>query len=143
MGLTITIEIPVKQFAKSADLAQKEIQTRLVAGVNAILDLIEATQIHKYTAAGEPDQPTGSTYVRTFTLRRSSRKEIKRRRLPIIQGLWSSDLNEAPYNKYVIGPLNEQAPIHRDRWKSIEEVVTEVEEKAPQIVEDKLNESRI
>lgn len=143
MGISIEILVIPSKFSELIGVAEKEIQSRLVAGTNAIMDFIEGAQIKRYTATGEPEKPTGSTYERTFTLRDSSRKVIKRRTKRIVIGLWSSDIREAPYNKYVIGPRNEQALVHRDRWKSIEEVVIEADARAPMIVEEKLNEGRI
>ncbi len=143
MTVTIEVGINIGQFQKSTNLAQKEIIRRLVSATDKILDLIEATQIKKYTSAGEPDRPTGSKYERTFTLRDSSKKKITSRRLPEVEGLWWSEMHEAPYNKYVIGPRSEQAPVHRDRWKSIEEVVIEVDARASQIIREELNEGRI
>ena len=85
-----------------------------VKGVNAGLDILEGTQVGSYTSSGRPAQPSGSTYNRTFTLQKSSKKKRARVSNLKIKGVWLSDGSIAPYNVFVIG--KRQARIHTGRW---------------------------
>lgn len=61
-----------------------------------------------------PPPPSGSTYVRTGTLRNSWHREIEGRGLEI-RGIVGSNENVAPYNRWVQDE-ERQAPVHRGRW---------------------------
>jgi len=88
-----------------------------------MLDEIELTQIHAYTSGGMPAKPGGSTYKRTFKLRASSKRRVKKVTFRTIQAAWFTDLDYAPY---VLGSKSEQAEVHQGRWKSTEEVADSV-----------------
>lgn len=114
----------------------------LEAGLNETVDellrLVELAQIHKYTSSNFPALPGGSRYRRTFDLRDASQTERTGDKLPDISGVWSVDEGKARYGKFVLGTRQEQAPIHRGRWKSRDEVEQEIQEKVSEIVEEKL-----
>lgn len=118
---------------------EKRIERALIESVKQILDLIEDTQIHKYTSTSNPALPAGSRYNRTFVLRASSRKKLTKTTLPVIQGQWRAI---APYAADVLGSRAQQEPIFQNRWKSTEDVEAEVEPKAEKIVEQELENIR-
>lgn len=114
---------------------KREIEKALVEAGKKILDLIEDTQIHKYTLTSNPSLPSGSRYERTFTLRQSSRKKMTRVTLPTIRGTWRAI---APYAADVLGSRAQQTPMFASRWKSTEDVEAEVQPKAERIIKIEL-----
>ena len=102
-----------------------------------LLDEVELTQIHGYVSDGNPSQPGGSTYKRTFTLRKSSKRKIGRVTFKNIPAQWSTDLDYAPF---VLGSKDQQAGIHIGRWKSTEEVATSVNKKIDDIYSESWHE---
>ena len=70
-----------------------------------------------------PPQRTGSSYVRTGTLRRSWSREIDGNGLTM-RGIVGSNENMAPYNRYV-QDADRQAAIHQGRWtNTVQDVVS-------------------
>ena len=61
-----------------------------------------------------PPQRTGSSYVRTGTLRRSWSRDIDGQGLAM-RGIVGSNENMAPYNRLVQSEAD-QATVHRGRW---------------------------
>lgn len=110
---------------------KRDIEQALVEAGKKILDLIEDTQIHKYTLTSNPALPAGSRYERTFALRQSSRKKMTKVTLPTIRGRWSAT---APYAADVLGSRAQQTPMFASRWKSTEDVEVEVRPKAEKVV---------
>lgn len=105
----------------------------LVEALGGILEAIEQAQILSYTASSNPGK---LDYERTFTLRDASRKRTTRTTLPHISGEWYADEGVADYAEYVIGAEEDQAEIHQGRWKSLEDVVAEVEQEAGSIIKE-------
>jgi len=99
------------------DAMEKSARTSHVKTLNQI------TRIMTYTLSGNPHQPSGSTYRRTFALSRSYKFEILRNRWPVITSQWKA---VAKHAKYVIGKLKQQARIHRNRWRDLETLTKEV-----------------
>lgn len=114
---------------------KREIEKALVEAGKKILDLIEDTQIHRYTLTSNPSLPSGSRYERTFTLRQSSRKRMTKVTLPTIRGRWSAT---ARYAADVLGSRAQQTPMFSSRWKSTEDVEDAVGPKAEKIVMQEL-----
>ncbi len=110
---------------------KRDIEQALVEAGKKALDLIEDTQIHKYTLTSNPALPAGSRYERTFTLRRSSRKKMTKVTLPTIRGRWSAVAHHAAD---VLGSRAQQTPMFASRWKSTEDVEAEVQPKAEKVV---------
>ena len=135
-----TVEINVNQLDINNAAREEElrIERNLNNAVDLILDEIEAAQIGSYGANSNPTKPPGSTYIRTFDLQHASKKQRTRRILPEISGEWSVDETKVRYGDYVLGTRSQQARIHRDRWKSRNEVEAEVKEKAPGIIQEEL-----
>lgn len=70
-----------------------------------------------------PPQRTGSSYVRTGTLRRSWSREIQGDGLAL-RGIVGSNENMAPYNREV-QDADRQAPIHHGLWtNTVQNVVS-------------------
>ena len=70
-----------------------------------------------------PPQRTGSSYVRTGTLRRSWSREIDGQGLAM-RGIVGSNENMAPYNRFV-QDQDRQAAVHRGRWtNTVQDVVS-------------------
>ncbi|MCK5062283.1 hypothetical protein KAR28_07095, partial [Candidatus Parcubacteria bacterium] len=104
------------------------------------LDVVEdSTLITQYTQTSKPSKPTGSTYIRTFRLQRSSRKQITRNKLPI-EGTWEA---KTRYASYVIGLAGEQAAIHVGRWPVLELALNNANVKAPQIFNEEMSKEKI
>lgn len=115
---------------------ERRLEAQLVAGVEAVLDFAGTVQAESYTSTGNPAQPAGSTYTRTFALARSSEKKMTSKTLPIISGVWRANPAVARHAELVIGPRSQQAGIHRGRWKSEEDIEAEVGRAAPGIIQD-------
>ena len=70
-----------------------------------------------------PTQRTGSSYVRTGTLRRSWSRDIDGQGLAM-RGIVGSNENMAPYNR-LVQDADRQAPIHHGLWtNTIQSVVS-------------------
>lgn len=70
-----------------------------------------------------PPQRTGSSYVRTGTLRRSWSRDIQGNGLAM-RGIVGSNENMAPYNR-VVQDADRQAPIHQGLWtNTVQNVVS-------------------
>jgi hypothetical protein len=70
-----------------------------------------------------PTQRTGSSYVRTGTLRRSWSRDIDGQGLAM-RGIVGSNENMAPYNR-LVQDADRQAPIHHGLWtNTIQNVVS-------------------
>ena len=139
MSVDFTYQIPEAEIQAVILRKEKSIEDNLNTAVDKTLDLVENSQIKASTAGGNPTRPSGSTYVRTFTLQQASEKERTGTRLPDISGVWRANEGKARYAPYVIGSRAEQADVHRGRWKALEDVIAEVEEKAPGIIREQLN----
>lgn len=127
---------------RAADDVRATIEKRIEVGLDKAMDrLLEQTeqaQVLTYTRTAHPTPPPGSTYERTFTLRRASKKRRPGRTLRNMVGEWYIDESIADYGPYVIGSEAEQAEIHRGRWKGTEDVEQELEQAAPAIIEEEL-----
>lgn len=77
-----------------------------------------------------PTQRTGSSYVRTGTLRRSWSRELQGDGLAL-RGIVGSNANMAPYNR-VVQDADQQAEIHRGRWTNTVQNVVERNERTIQ-----------
>jgi hypothetical protein len=121
------IEVEVEIDPKSAKKLQKksirEIERATVGTVNRLTARAEdATQITQYTQTARPNKPTGSDYMRTFQLQRSSERRIIRDTLPV-EGIWEA---KTQYASMVIGLAAQQAPIHAGRWPALELAINQV-----------------
>ena len=121
------IEVEVEIDPKSAKKLQKqsirEIERATVGTVNRLTARAEdATLITQYTQAARPNKPTGSDYIRTFRLQRSSERRIIRDTLPVA-GIWEA---KTQYASLVIGLAADQAPIHAGRWPALELAINQV-----------------
>lgn len=131
-GVIVTYEIPEGQIRAITQAEAQALEKELNEATDELLKLI--AQAHFYTATGNPSQPAGSTYNRTFDLRDAGETKIISSRLPVISGQWQVNESKARYARYVIGSRADQAAIHQGRWKSLEEVTQEINEKAPDVV---------
>ena len=134
MYYDLDISVGLEEAFVVIDSVSDEVVEVLSESVDDLLGLVEETQIHKYTQEQYPSKPSGSTYVRTFTLRSSSRKH----RTGPMSGEWYADTEQAPYAPDVIGTLSEQADIHRGRWLATEQVEAVVIDKAPAVIAARL-----
>jgi hypothetical protein len=132
MALGLTVEI-TPEFETITEEIEKRFKKTHQGVTKDLLDEIELTQIQSYLSGSMPAPPPGSTYKRTFTLRGSSRRKVKRVTSRVIDAEWFTNLDYAPF---VIGELADQAKVHQGRWKSLEEVVKKVEGKIPDIYEE-------
>jgi len=85
----------------------------------------KALMLLQGAAADYPPEPPGSTYRRTGTLGRlwtSAKRVVEQERSgAFVVGRVD---NAAPYGPYVQDP-QEQAPVHRGRWKTTDQIVRE------------------
>jgi len=121
------IDVDIEIDPKSAKKLQKQfaggIWAATLATIKRLLKRAEdATLITQYTQTARPAKPTGSDYIRTFKLQRSSERRIVHRPLPV-EGLWEAKIR---YASQVIGLAADQAPIHAGRWPSLELAIREV-----------------
>lgn len=108
--------------------------------VGRLLDVIEdSTLIRQYTQTAKPAKPTGSDYIRTFRLQRSSQKKITRDKLPV-SGTWEA---KTEYASMVIGFAAQQAPIHAGRWPVLELAIGNANRSASPIFDEEMNKERI
>lgn len=140
MTVVITYEVPLNQVRAEIEAHERRIEAALNEARDDILKFIENDQIKAYTATGNPPRPPGSDYQRTFTLQRASETVVTGSKLPDISGEWRVNESIAPYGPYVVGTRQEQAKIHRNRWKSRGQIEAEAKEAAPAIIERRLNE---
>jgi hypothetical protein len=122
-GVIVTYEIPEAQIRAITQAETDKLEKDLNTANEELLKLV--TQAHFYTATGNPSRPAGSEYQRTFNLRDAGE---------IVGDTWRVNESVARYARYVIGSRADQATIHRGRWKSLEEVTQDINEKAPGIV---------
>ena len=120
-------------------MIDRRLTDALNRGMDKILDTVELIQAHKYLSDALPQRPSGSTYKRTFRLRRASRKQRTGYSLDNIGGIWYVDEGAADYAPEVIGPRAEQKPIHRGRWLSLEEIAEQAERLAPGILQEEID----
>lgn len=105
-----------------------------------LLDVVEdTTLIRQYTQTAKPAKPTGSDYIRTFRLQRSSDKQITRDKLPV-EGSWEA---KTEYASFVIGLDAQQAPIHSGRWPVLELAIGNVNRQAPPIFDEEMSKEKI
>lgn len=133
-GIIVTYEIPENQVRTVIQDEMRGIERGLNEAVDELLQMTAQAQALSYTATANPAPPSGSTYRRTFDLREASETQKLSSRLPVVSGEWIANEAKARYAKYVIGSLADQARIHQGRWKSLEEVTQEINEKAPDVV---------
>lgn len=88
------------------------------------LDVTENAQILAYGQNSSPPKPAGSTYTRTFKLRASSKRKIRNVSSTGFTAEWFTNLSYAPF---VLGTVSQQVPLHRGRWKSVENVIAIVD----------------
>ncbi len=119
-GLEINLRI-TPPFSELAEDIQDAILEGSRKGVDSSLDIIAGTQVESYTKTSRPKQPTGSTYNRTFLLKKSSKKRKAKITNQRVKGVWLSDGSIAPYNIYVLSS-DKQAAIHAGRWMTDEEL---------------------
>lgn len=100
----------------------------------------EATLIRQYTQTSKPAKPSGSTYIRTFRMQRSSKKTMLRASGPVIEGQWEA---KTKYASYVIGPAAEQAAIHSGRWPVLELAVNNANQQAAPIFDEEMRKENI
>ncbi len=108
--------------------------------VNRLLNVVEdTTLIRQYTQTAKPAKPTGSDYIRTFRLQRSSEKKITRAKLPV-EGSWEA---KTEYASMVIGLAAQQAPIHMGRWPVLELAIGNVNRLASPIFDEEMSKEKI
>lgn len=139
MSVIVVYGIPLDQVDAVLQRGKADTEARLVEARDKILDFIEQYQIKSYTANSNPALPPGSNYQRTFNLAGASEIEKISGKLPNISGVWRVDENRADYAEHVLGTRQQQAKIHRGRWKSLEEVERAAQEKGSQIVQEQLS----
>lgn len=136
MPVLITYEIPFSQVEAEIKAGRLIIEGQLNEIVDDILKYIN--ELQTYTGNSNPTRPSGSTYVRTFTLLNASETERTSTKLPNVSGEWRVNLGQARYGEYVRGTRQQQAPIHRGRWRDKDEVEKMAQEKANQIAQEHL-----
>ena len=105
-----------------------------------LLDIVEdTTLIRQYTQTAKPSKPTGSDYIRTFRLQRSSEKQITRDKLPV-EGSWEAKTESA---SFVIGLAAQQAPIHTGRWPVLELAIGNANRLASPIFDEEMSKEKI
>lgn len=136
MPVVISYEVPLGQVEAEIEAGEREIEARLNEIVDDTLKYIE--EVQTYTSGGNPPPPPGSRYQRTFTLLNAGETERTGSKLPDISGEWRVNLGKARYGEYVRGTRQEQAPIHRGRWRDRDEVERLAQDKATQIAQEKV-----
>lgn len=138
-GLNVEIIVDqsdVKQIEKIPGQTERA-SLRMVA---RLLDVVEdTTLIRQYTQTSKPAKPTGSDYIRTFRLQRSSLKQIVRSTLPIL-GSWEA---KTEYASMVIGLAAQQAPIHMGRWPVLELAIGNANKSASPIFDEEMAKEKI
>ena len=137
----LDIQIIVNQNdVKQLEKIPGQTQNAAVRTTARLLDIVEdATLITQYTQTSKPSKPTGSTYVRTFRLQRSSQKRITRDKLPV-EGTWEA---KTKYASYVIGLAGQQAAIHSGRWPALELALNNANVKASPIFDEEMSKEKI
>ena len=127
--MDIRLNVDVAAVTNGPDVMSSEMVKAAQTTVNYGLNEIEQAQILRYTSISRPSRPPGSTYIRTFKLRRSSRKRKAAKMAFSVEGTWWADPSTASYAPFVIGHATQQATIHAGRWRSLEEVTKRVARK--------------
>ena len=140
MPVKIDMDVDINVTKATLKEVEKQIRLQMDKGMDALLVEIEDIQITSYTGDAKPTKPPGSTYIRTFELKESSRTEITNRTKRTIEGRWYTDLD---YAKFVLGTVGEQDNIHRGRWKSTEEVEEILTRDAPAIIKGVIDDLQI
>lgn len=121
--IDVEVEIDPKSAKKLQRQSIKSIETVAIRTVERLTKRAEdTTLITQYTQTAKPAKPTGSDYIRTFRLQRSSERRITHRALPV-EGIWEAKVK---YASQVIGLAKDQAPIHAGRWPSLELAINQV-----------------
>lgn len=121
-GLDVQIIVD-QDDVKQLEKIPGQIERATVRMVGKLLDVVEdTTLIRQYTQTAKPAKPAGSNYTRTFSLQRSSDKQITRDKLPV-EGSWEA---KTQYASMVIGLAADQAPIHAGRWPALELAINQV-----------------
>ncbi len=121
--VSVEVEIDPKSIKKLQKQSTREIERAAVGTVNRLTARAEdATLITQYTQTARPAKPTGSDYIRTFRLQRSSERRIVRDTLPV-EGIWEA---KTQYASMVIGLAADQASIHAGRWPVLELAINQV-----------------
>lgn len=122
----ISYEVDDAEVQRLLEEIPDDVNRASVTAVKKTLDAIENAQIKTYTNSAKPAQPSGSTYVRTFRLKGSSKRKNPRNvknRSSAVEGVWWSE--GVDYASLVIGTRQQQAGVHAGRWKSLETVADE------------------
>ena len=135
MSIEIEIDFDVRKLDQIIKKQENLINRAAIDATNDILTFTELAQIKRYTTDSMPPKPAGSTYQRTFKLRKSSRVTSAQIRGRDVLGKWEA---LASYAQDVLGARADQSPIHRGRWRSLEDVVQRINQKAPEIVDKHL-----
>lgn len=123
MAVDIDIDFKLDKAAKKL-LSGETINRATERTVEKLLDRAEdATLITQYTQTARPAKPQDSTYIRTFRLQRSSKKQV-RKSGSVIEGKWEA---RTAYASFVIGKSAQQAAIHIGRWPPLELAINNVE----------------
>lgn len=138
-GLDVRIVVDQSD-VKNLEKMPGQIETAAVRMTVRLLDVVEETTlIRQYTQTSKPAKPTGSDYIRTFRLQRSSQKQIIRDKLPI-SGIWEA---KTEYASMVIGQAAQQAAIHMGRWPVLELALGNVNRSASPIFDEEMNKEKI
>ena len=122
--IEIEIEVDKKSLADLDKETKLTTEEALRNTVRVAFDRIDAsTSIRAYTQNAKPAKPQGSTYIRTFELKKSARRRITRRKIPV-EGEWKAQIE---YASFVIGLSAQQAQIHQGRWNPLEQAINNVE----------------
>lgn len=134
-GPQIRFEIDEKSLADFQRATEKQIEQAAAMTVFALAQLVgDKSLLTQYTQNSKPAKPTGSTYIRTFNLQRSSQTRLVRDTMPV-EASWEA---KTEYASYVIGKTDQQAAIHSGRWPNLEYTIKEVEKEAPKIFDESM-----
>lgn len=140
MSVRLELDLEIDSKTKKL-LGEKPIERATARTVERLLDRVEdATLITQYTQNAKPAKPTGSTYIRTFRMQRSSEKKMKSRRLPAIEGQWEA---KTEYASLVIGRANQQAAIHSGRWPALELAINIIDTTVRKIFEEEIGKENV
>lgn len=138
MSMALMINLPVQEVEHFAEQSESKLKATFEDILNDLLKAIENIQATSYTINSNPTQPPATTYQRTMNLASASKILIN----SPDSGEWYIDESVASYGPYVIGKVVDQAPIHRGRWKSLEDIKARAEEIAPGIARKRLEQIR-
>jgi len=138
--MSLSIDLDIKPtFKKITKEIEDKLERTNVIFTRETLDAIENAQILAYTSTGKPPQPSGTRYRRTFTLQKSSVRLTRRVTARSIDAEWFTVLD---YAAKVLGQASDQALIHRNRWKSLEQVVKEVDQQIVDVYDDSFKKAK-